>query len=52
MILNPFADGYQKYWVSRCIRDLPKNEENVTNLSALGAKRGEDLWSGFVKKSR
>ncbi|XP_005096742.1 nucleic acid dioxygenase ALKBH1 [Aplysia californica] len=51
LILNPFIDGFQRYWVARCLRDLPRNPENVTNLSALGGQRGEDLWSEFAQKS-
>jgi len=49
-IVNPFQNGYQRYWASRCIKDFPQDVDNVTNLSALGGERGADLWSPFANK--
>ncbi|CAL1527580.1 unnamed protein product [Lymnaea stagnalis] len=50
VVQNPFLDGYDRYWVSRCLKDFPSNKDNLTNLSALGEKRGQNLWDDFVKK--
>ncbi|XP_059160239.1 nucleic acid dioxygenase ALKBH1-like isoform X2 [Physella acuta] len=50
IVKNPFLPGCQGYWISRCLADFPSDPDNITNLSALGAERGERLWQDFILK--
>ncbi|CAG5133534.1 unnamed protein product [Candidula unifasciata] len=50
VIKNPFIDGYQRYWVHRCLESFPSDKDNVTNLTALGDNSSQDLWQQFVHK--
>ncbi|KAK6178861.1 hypothetical protein SNE40_011351 [Patella caerulea] len=47
-IVNPFKDGYQKYWVHRCLSDYPE-ARNKANLDIqLDADKRSKLWENFV----
>ncbi|BFZ07639.1 hypothetical protein BsWGS_10678 [Bradybaena similaris] len=50
VIQNPFTDGYQRYWVYRCLQSFPADKDNVTNLTALGDSSSQDLWQQFVHR--
>ncbi|ESP05411.1 hypothetical protein LOTGIDRAFT_228010 [Lottia gigantea] len=48
-VLNPFKDGYQKYWVHRCLNDYP-DAKNKANLDIqLDSEKRAKLWKNFVE---
>lgn len=48
LIKNPFLPGFQRYWVHRCLVDLPK-PPNVTNLRVHPDINPHTVWTEFVK---
>ncbi|RUS86083.1 hypothetical protein EGW08_006176 [Elysia chlorotica] len=51
VILNPFIDGYQRYWVSRCLRDFPLDKSNVTNMTGQSDLDQHDVWQRYLEKN-
>ncbi|KAL8590340.1 hypothetical protein ACOMHN_006456 [Nucella lapillus] len=47
LIQNPFLPGSQRYWVSRCLQDLPP-PPNITNLTVHPDLDPHTLWESFV----
>lgn len=50
VVLNPFIDGYQRYWVSRCLHDFPSDKANVTNVTGNPEFDYADAWEQFKQK--
>ncbi|GFO35385.1 alkylated DNA repair protein alkb homolog 1-like [Plakobranchus ocellatus] len=51
VILNPFVNGYQRYWVSRCLQDFPLDGANVTNMTGQQGFDLPDVWNDFTNRS-
>ncbi|GFS14680.1 alkylated DNA repair protein alkB homolog 1-like [Elysia marginata] len=51
VILNPFIDGYQSYWVSRCLHDFSSDKANITNMTGQPEFDFSDVWLNFLQKS-
>ena len=45
---NPFKNGYQRYFIKKCLRDYP-NLPNRTNLDAHMNRNGLNLWLNAIK---
>ncbi|XP_077992481.1 nucleic acid dioxygenase ALKBH1-like [Glandiceps talaboti] len=49
-ISNPFHNGYQRYWVKRCLKDFPKRP-NMRNLDLyMQLSEEDDIWESGDKK--
>ncbi|XP_069117377.1 nucleic acid dioxygenase ALKBH1-like [Argopecten irradians] len=46
-IVNPFENGYQRYWVSRCVKDYPCRP-NVRNLDAYMDVGDINIWNSSM----
>ncbi|XP_033734013.1 nucleic acid dioxygenase ALKBH1-like [Pecten maximus] len=50
-IVNPFENGHQRYWVSRCLKDYPC-QPNVRNLDAYMDVGDVNIWNSSVEKHK
>jgi hypothetical protein len=48
IVPNPFCNGFQRYFVKKCLRDY-HNLPNKTNLDAHMTRDGMNIWQNAIR---